>query len=72
MKAISPQERHVLVLICKGYSTRKIALVLNVSFHTVQTYRRSLMNKYNATNAVDLVLKAARDIDLSDFKHIPN
>ncbi len=71
MKSITPQERHVLELIGQGYSTRKIALILNISFHTVQSHRRSLMKKFDALNAVDLVLKAVKSYDFNNLNNDP-
>ena len=58
MKAITSQERSILELIGQGYSTRQIALALRISFHTVQTYRRSLLTKFDARNSAELVRKA--------------
>ena len=58
MKSITPQEKSILELISQGLSTRKIANVLNISFHTVQSHRRSLLKKYDANNSAELVKKA--------------
>ena len=58
MKPITPQEQSILELIGQGFSTRKIALVLKISFHTVQTHRRSLLKKFDAGNSAELVRKA--------------
>mgnify|MGYP003423059320 CR=1 FL=1 len=68
MKSVTPtpQERNILELIGKGYSTRQIALLLNISFHTVQSHRKNLLNKYNASNSAELILKASRANDLHD------
>jgi DNA-binding CsgD family transcriptional regulator len=67
MKPITPRERNILNLISKGYSTRKISSILNISFHTVQSHRKSLLSKFGAANSVELVLKAAKANDLSDY-----
>jgi DNA-binding CsgD family transcriptional regulator len=67
MKPITPQERNVLNLISKGYSTRMISSILNISFHTVQSHRKSLLTKFDVANSVELVLKAARKKDLLDY-----
>ena len=58
MKPITPQEQSILELIGQGFSTRKIAVVLKISFHTVQTHRRSLLKKFDAGNSAELVRKA--------------
>jgi two-component system nitrate/nitrite response regulator NarL len=57
MKPITPQEKSILELIGQGLSTRKIAQVLKISFHTVQSHRRSLLNKFDAANSAELIRK---------------
>lgn len=69
MKSITPQERNVLELIGKGRSTRQIAILLSISFHTVQSHRKNLLNKYNAANSAELILKASRANDLPDYNN---
>lgn len=61
MKSITPKEQSVLNKICQGYSSREIAELLHISFHTVQSHRRSLLKKFDAANSVELVLKSTRD-----------
>ena len=58
MKPITKQEKSILELIGHGFSTKKIAGVLKISFHTVQTHRRSLLKKFDAANSAELVRKA--------------
>jgi DNA-binding CsgD family transcriptional regulator len=58
MRSITPQEKSILELISQGLSTRKIAQILAISFHTVQSHRRSLLKKYDARNSAELVKKA--------------
>lgn len=58
MKNVTPKEKSVLELIGQGFSTKKIAICLDLSFHTVQTYRRSLLKKFDARNSAELVRKA--------------
>ena len=67
MKNITPQEKSILELIGQGFSTRKIAAALNISFHTVQTYRRSLLKKFDAGNSAELVRKALSRDDQKDY-----
>ena len=64
MKPITRQEKRILELIGMGYSTRKIAVALEISFHTVQSYRRSLLKKYGAANSAELVRLAIVGNDL--------
>ncbi len=67
MKPVTPQEKSILELIGQGFSTRKIALMLKISFHTVQTHRRSLLKKFDASNSAELVRKAFESNGLKNF-----
>ncbi len=58
MKPITSREKDILQLIAQGMSTRQIADVLHMSFHTVQTHRKSLLKKYDVANSAELVSKA--------------
>lgn len=59
MKPITPRERTILDLVSQGLTTRQIALRLNLSMHTVETHRKNLLLKYQASNSVELVMKAS-------------
>ena len=54
----TPREMEVLHAIASGYNTLQIAKKLNISKNTVETFRKHLILKFNATNSVDLVIKA--------------
>jgi DNA-binding NarL/FixJ family response regulator len=58
VKTITPREWRILEMIGKGLSSREIAAELSVSFHTVQSHRRSLLKKFDSANSVELVKKA--------------
>ena len=64
MKIITPREKSILDLIGQGLSTNEIALALNISFHTVQSHRRSLLKKFDSKNSVELIRKALKKIGL--------
>lgn len=49
------REKEVLNLIKEGFTNAEIALQLNISVNTVDTYRKSLLSKLNARNTADLV-----------------
>jgi DNA-binding NarL/FixJ family response regulator len=55
---VTPREREVVHLLAKGLSSRKIAAELQISFHTVESYRKHLLQKFNARTTVEMVLKA--------------
>jgi len=59
MKPATPQEKNILGLIASGLTTKEIASVLHISFHTVQAHRKSLLKKYDASNSAELVRKAS-------------
>lgn len=52
------RERDVLQAVAKGMNTHEIAILLNISENTVETFRKRLINKFGAKNAVDMVMKA--------------
>lgn len=52
------RELEVLKAVAKGLSTHEIAVLLNISDNTVETFRKRLIGKFGAKNSVDLVLKA--------------
>lgn len=52
------RETEVLRAISKGDSTHEIAAKLQISENTVETFRKRLIQKFGAKNAIDLVVKA--------------
>lgn len=53
------RERDVLEAVAKGLSTHQIADLLRISENTVETFRKRLISKFGAKNAIDMVVKAA-------------
>jgi DNA-binding CsgD family transcriptional regulator len=58
MKSLTSQEKKILELIGRGLSSSRIAGVLQVSPHTVESHRKSLLVKFDAKNSAELVRKA--------------
>lgn len=58
MKPITEAEKRVLNLVGQGMSSVQIAFVLNVSAHTIESHRRSMLSKFGAKNSAELVKKA--------------
>lgn len=58
--ALTKREKEVLALLGQGLSTKQLADQLYISPHTVETHRRHLIEKFNARNSVELVMKASR------------
>jgi two-component system response regulator NreC len=59
MKPATPQEKKILELIASGLTTKQIASVLQISFHTVQAHRKSLLKKYDSSNSAEMIKKAS-------------
>lgn len=57
---ITAREREIVLLLAQGFSTKEMAQHLNISFHTVETYRKNLLHKLGARNTVHLIAKASR------------
>jgi two-component system nitrate/nitrite response regulator NarL len=70
MQRATPQERNILQLMASGNTTKEIAAILHISFHTVQAHRKSLLKKYDASNAVELIRKAATEIDVQNARQM--
>ena len=59
-RPISQREKEILLLICKGFSTREIAEQLHLSAKTVENHRNHLLEKTETNNTASLVLYAAK------------
>jgi len=55
---LTDREIEILKLLASGNSSKEIANKLYISHNTVATHRKNMMHKLEATNVVDLVLKA--------------
>ncbi|MCL4142250.1 UNVERIFIED_CONTAM: hypothetical protein GTU68_010647 [Idotea baltica] len=55
---ITKREREVLELIASEHTTKEIAKKLFLSFDTIQTHRKHLLQKFNAKNIVGVIKKA--------------
>ncbi|ASK32640.1 DNA-binding response regulator [Chryseobacterium sp. T16E-39] len=57
---LTQREKEILKLLAEGKSTQEISDMLFLSYLTVQTHRRNLLNKYEVRNVVEL-LKFAKE-----------
>jgi len=55
---ITPREKEVMLLLAHGLSSRKIALEMGISFHTVESFRKKLLHKFKVKTTIEMVLKA--------------
>jgi len=55
LESLSPRERDALTLLTLGYTNKEIAIRLNLSVKSVETYRRRVSEKLGAAGRADLV-----------------
>jgi len=55
------REYKVISLIAKGHNSKEIGKILNISSHTVDTYRRQILEKTECKNAAELIMYAAKN-----------
>lgn len=58
---LSDREKDILALVAEGHSTRQMAEQLHLSPKTIETYRKSLLDKLDARNSADLIRIAIRE-----------
>lgn len=58
---ITDREREIARLLAAGLSTKAISTRLKISFFTVETHRKKLLEKFGARNTAELINKA-RDV----------
>ncbi len=58
---LSDREKEILILICKGMSTQKIASSLSLSKRTVDSHRANILSKTNCHNTASLVAYAIKE-----------
>lgn len=54
---LTPREREVAILTCRGLSAKEIGAELDLSYRTVETYRARLLQKFAARKLPELVAK---------------
>jgi len=60
-RQLSVREREVVQLLAEGYSSRKVAAVLNISIKTAETHRANLMQKLDCHSVAGVVRYAIRN-----------
>jgi len=55
--SLSPREREVAILTCRGLSAKEIGKELGLSYRTVETHRANLLVKFEARKLPELVAK---------------
>jgi two-component system response regulator NreC len=57
---LSDREKEVLQLLAEGKTNKDVAVLLNLSTHTIETHRTHIMQKLNLHNTAEIVLYAVR------------
>ncbi|WP_282628153.1 response regulator transcription factor [Empedobacter sedimenti] len=58
IERLTKRELEILILLSRGYSDKMIADNMNISFHTVRTHHKNIMNKMNSKNGSELIKKS--------------
>ncbi len=64
---VSAREVEVLQLISRGLTVKEIAHKLHLSTHTIISHKKNLVEKFDAKNAIDLIVKAIKMNVISIF-----
>ena len=57
---VSQREREVLQLMTRGLTVKEIANALYLSTHTIISHKKNLLEKFEARNSIDLIVKAIK------------
>ena len=57
---LTARERQILQLLAEGRSNKEVAVLLDLSLHTVETHRGNIMQKLNLKGMPELILYAVR------------
>ncbi len=57
---VSQREREVLQLMTRGLTVKEIAHALYLSTHTIISHKKNLLDKFEARNSIDLIVKAIK------------
>lgn len=55
--ALTPRERDVAILTCRGLTSKEIGRELELSYRTIELYRARLLEKFGARKLAELVAK---------------
>ena len=59
--ALTPKEKRIIRLLCKGKTNKEIGKVINRSFRSVETMREVIIKKVGAKNTVELIMYALKN-----------
>lgn len=58
--ALSAREQEILTFVSKGYTSKEIATMLDVSFHTVNAHVKKIYKKLSVNNRTEAIYEATR------------
>ena len=58
---LNKREYKVISLIAKGHNSKEIGKILCISHHTVDTYRRNILEKTECKNSAELIMYATKN-----------
>lgn len=67
---LSPREKEVLKYICDGKTIKETAYMMELSYHTVQSYQKNIMRKFNVNRSADLIVFAIKNGLYNSHNHI--
>ena len=59
--SLSPREKEVLIMVCSGKTIKETAYDMDLSVHTVQTYYKTILKKFNVNRTADLIVFAIKN-----------
>jgi DNA-binding NarL/FixJ family response regulator len=60
LEGLSKKELCIVKHLANGLNSKEISLLENISFHTVETHRRNILNKLNIKTTAELVSNAVK------------
>lgn len=58
---LTPKEKEALLYLCKGYQLKEIARFMGVTYHTVNTYLKSVYIKLDVSNRTECAYRAGKE-----------
>jgi len=63
-KRLTPREREVTALLAEGLNTKDISNRLHISYNTVESHRKNLLDKFGVRNTTELIYRATKIMEL--------
>ena len=60
-KKLTKRETEIVILVAEGKTAKETAEIMNISTHTVNTYKKNIFKKLNVSNSSELVMFAIKN-----------